>query len=224
MRHTQGGFGQSKLTIDFRLLFRTSLPPPSSPFASLYFKFLLSRGNWRRSLYIPLHFCYFCFCLKIFSKCAHTHKWNIRRRRPSEKKKKKNEPVGDNGPPFLFFFSFSLCRVFLPEGGDTLWIFLLFHSIKWVASAWENNNKKEEWKKEIKTKEKVWKRERQKENGGYNKRGENKRATKTSVKGTTERNTYNRAMRRFKEKTKNTPKMLKRLFLFFLLLLRRRLD
>ena len=63
---TQGGFGQSKLTIDFRLLFRTSLPPPSSPFASLYFKFLLSRSNWRRSLYIPLHFCYFCFCFKNF--------------------------------------------------------------------------------------------------------------------------------------------------------------
>jgi uncharacterized protein (DUF302 family) len=64
---------------------------------------------------------------------------------------KKKEPVGDNGLP---------CRVFLPEGGDTLWIY--FSSNEYIASGKKKNKNKRE--------KKLKERDRDRKENGNNKK------------------------------------------------------
>ncbi len=74
---TQGGFGQSKLTIDFRLLFRTSPPPPPppSPFISNFsYHAAIDDG-----LFIPPTISSY-FSLKFFFLNARTHTHKSKRR------------------------------------------------------------------------------------------------------------------------------------------------
>jgi hypothetical protein len=86
----------------------------AATFSLLFQISLITRQLTTVSLFPPTISSYSCLNFFFLNARTHTH---------THKSRKKKEPVGDNGLP---------CRVFLPEGGDTLSIY--FSSNEYIAS------------------------------------------------------------------------------------------